>query len=180
MSTQTQCRLEYCDRRASFKKQQLCTAHEQQWRKGNPFRPLKTRPRPNEGKLCTLEYCDRPVRYSGLCSAHNGQRQRGEDLRPLRERAPNGSWTDNGKGYLVRVVGGKTIYQHRTVMEEYLNRPLLKKENVHHKNGNRSDNRIENLELWVKFQPSGQRAKDLLEWAELIIARYGPEREKLT
>lgn len=66
------------------------------------------------------------------------------------------------------------IQQHRLVMAEIIGRPLLPNENVHHINGNRQDNRPENLELWVKSQPSGQRAIDLLDWAREIVARYEP------
>lgn len=58
-------------------------------------------------------------------------------------------------------------------MEQSLGRSLLPGENVHHKNGDKRDNRLENLELWVKFQPNGQRVEDLLAWAHEVIARYG-------
>lgn len=57
-------------------------------------------------------------------------------------------------------------------MEEIVGRPLWPDENVHHRNGVRDDNRPENLELWVKPQPQGQRVADLVAW---IVDRYPHE-----
>jgi hypothetical protein len=43
--------------------------------------------------------------------------------------------------------GGKTVLLHRWMMEQHLGRKLRRDEEVHHKNEDRWDNRIENFEL---------------------------------
>ena len=65
-------------------------------------------------------------------------------------------------------------FQHRFVMEEYLGRELLPKENIHHRNGDRAQNNIENLEIWITPQPKGIRIPDAVEWAKKTLALYEP------
>lgn len=87
-------------------------------------------------------------------------------------KAPVGSkFVDQSNGYVyIKVPRGtpgtklrdgrpsQWMFEHRFVMQQALGRPLTDTENVHHIDGNRSNNSISNLELWNQAQPTGIRA----------------------
>lgn len=134
--------------------------------------------------ICTFDPCDRVVYATGHCSRHYKQKRQGKELTPIRFKAEKGNARSITKdGYIViskpghpnAWSNGYTILEHVYMMSEHLGRALLPNENVHHKNGERDDNRLENLELWVISQPAGQRLEDKAQWVKEFIATYGKQ-----
>lgn len=157
------CAVDGCDK--PFLARELCDKHYYRWRKyGDPeigaFMPSQV-----ERKQCgPCEWCgkmfmatvapNRPPR--AFCGRACSNRARGAK-RPHRRL--------DGKGYVLvwapdhPNVMPSTGYvrEHRLVMSQHLCRPLMADELVHHRNGIKTDNRLENLELMSPQQHSALR-----------------------
>lgn len=127
-------------------------------------------------RVCRVPDCSRPARCKGLCKRHYEHSLRGKKLAPIRSYGAGS--ISKGYRYLFKpdhpnATKHGRIAEHRFVMSELLGRPLFEFENVHHRDGNRSNNDPRNLELWVRSQPYGQRAIDMVSWAHEILNLYG-------
>jgi hypothetical protein len=178
--TELGCSVDGCER-PLYRKSGFCSAHFERHKKyGDPLAGGVFHQKLPE--KCIADGCDKKPLARGLCGGHYSLFVKYGDHTKAKykwhARGKN-QWHEGTNGYIWRYAPGDPnatansyVYQHRSVMSEKLGRPLRKNENVHHLNGDRKDNRFENLELWVKTQPPGQRVSDLLMWARQILEDY--------
>lgn len=104
-----------------------------------------------------------------MARAVKTKRARGKILTGPRNPSWKGGRYVAKNGYVVIRVDGIQRHEHRVVMERHLGRPILSSEMVHHINGNKSDNRIENLEVMSRADHAKHHEADrfcaLAKWA---------------
>jgi hypothetical protein len=170
------CSVDNCKKQ--IKARGLCSMHYKRLKKHRDLTKVLPRGNFSKNPNCTIGKCRKKHTARGMCQMHyrrwkiygnpqivNSTQYRTTDDGYIALQIPNHPLA-NKKG---------SVYEHRLVMSEHIGRLLLPYESVHHKNGNRKDNRIKNLELWSKAQPAGQRVEDKVKYAIEILEQYAPE-----
>ena len=175
-----ECMAEGCARPAT--ERGLCHGHYLRLMRAGDIgedKPLDRR----KNRTCTVAGCDNSATARGLCSTHRFRVRACGDVQadvPVRRVEgfgfdSHGYWHVPVPPDLRHLTNGQTPYpEHRLKMAQLLGRPLTADESVHHVNGDRRDNstdgplkdfRSGNLELWSRWQPSGQRVRDKIVFA---------------
>lgn len=150
-------RIGFCsvnDCKKSILSRGFCGQHYQRNKKyGNPLEPYKGQGRPNSGNFFNCLYCGKKF-YRPLSQVKKGRvkfcshqcdglskKGKLQNIIPIEKR----NWRINKQGYLETTMRREKFLQHRWIMEKHLGRKLTNKEFVHHLNGNKKDNNINNL-----------------------------------
>ena len=174
------CKLPTCRMQRVDSTTQLCGKHTRQVQlgimdvDGNVLREQYRVRRYTDADLCRAEGCSSKARSNFFCMSHAGQFSVGlidANGRSLREQRTTKQPTGQARhlsshGYvMVSAPPGHphantdgNMFEHRLVMEQHLGRYLLPTEIVHHRDSNRQNNDIANLEMHTRrtHPPGGE------------------------
>jgi hypothetical protein len=173
------CKMQDCDK--PIRGKGLCSGHYKRLTTHGDPEVVMRKGRFAEQPICIIENCETKHTALGFCQAHYRAFKTFCDKDRWPEKRSKISNTTQARYITVYTPNHPfstkqgMVLQHRLVMEQILGRYLERHENVHHKNGDRTDNSPENLELWSVVQPSGQRAEDKVKYAIEILELYAPE-----
>ena len=135
----------------------------------NIFKPRNYQIKQNQGKFCSqkcslmnLHSLERSQEWKDNISKSN----KGHKNAPSGIKHPfyKGGLIDRNGGYrFVLVKNQEYKAEHRLVMEEFLGRELSSDEIVHHKNHDKKDNRIENLEIMTRSEHMIEHMPEIIE-----------------
>ena len=129
----------------------------------------------------TCQHCGKefPYKFYGAGSKKGGGYNRNQIFcsRECAKLFQTKGWGLDKNGYEVQYRSngkGKRVFvlRHRKVMEDFLGRKLFTHETVHHKDGDRSNNDLSNLELWSGRHGKGQRVEDKVDFCLSFLQEY--------
>ena len=127
-----------------------------------------------EGKVCRIKGCTNILKKTSgqICQMHRSRYFRHGDyeLSPNWPNLKKGNRQLTNYGYIRINTGEKRELEHRVIMEKHIGRKLSPHEKIHHRNGIKTDNRIENLEITSHniHMSKYHRKKPKIDWSEYV------------
>jgi hypothetical protein len=138
-----------------------------------------------KGQICRICGCKNILKKQDgtVCQAHRSRYMRHGDYE-ISVKWPNlkkGQKQLTKYGYYRINTGTKRVLEHRYLMEKHLGRKLLKSEKIHHINGKKTDNRIENLILIEQPEHIKQyhRKTPIINWELYLIPNHNKIKQCL-
>ena len=123
--------------------------------------------------MCKIVGCNKPVRYPSLnvCYMHYKRfwRHGSFDYSPKYTRIMNGGISKNGYKRVTR--DGVRMLEHRYIVQCKIGRKLNNNEVVHHINGNKLDNSIDNLMVLTQSEHINKfhLKRPLINWIKISV-----------